>query len=123
MQLGKGVDLLAVDLGRDVDQRALIGARGEMAVDGVVAEVGATADERRDSLLRGGLKIVSTFDPSMQAEAQDATDNAKPQKGPDWISSLVAIEPLTGFVRAMIGDARASGRGARARGGGKRSHH
>ena len=65
--------------------------------------LGTTADERRDTLLRGGLKIVSTFDEKLQAEAQDATDNAKPQKGADWISSLVAIEPSTGFVKAMIG--------------------
>ncbi len=65
--------------------------------------LGATPDERRDTLLRGGLKIVSTFDQRLQAEAQDATDNAKPQKGPDWISSLVAIDPATGFVKAMIG--------------------
>ena len=65
--------------------------------------LGATGDERRDTLLRGGLKIISTFDPRMQGQAQNATDNAKPQKGPDWISSLVAIEPSTGFVRAMIG--------------------
>ena len=65
--------------------------------------LGTTADERRDTLLRGGLKIVSTFDRTLQDEAQDATDNAKPQKGPDWISSLVAIEPSTGFVKAMIG--------------------
>ena len=40
---------------------------------------------------------------TLQAEAQDATDNAKPQKGPDWISSLVSIDPSTGFVKAMIG--------------------
>jgi penicillin-binding protein 1A len=65
--------------------------------------MGATPDERRETLLRGGLKIVSTFDPRLQAEAQDATDNAKPQKGPDWISSLVAIEPSSGAVRAMVG--------------------
>jgi penicillin-binding protein 1A len=65
--------------------------------------LGTTPDERRDTLLRGGLRIVSTFDRTLQDEAQDATDNAKPQKGPDWISSLVAIEPSTGFVKAMIG--------------------
>ena len=65
--------------------------------------LGATPDERRATLLNGGLKIVSTFDPTMQAAAQDATDNAKPQKGPDWIASLVAIDPSTGAVKAMVG--------------------
>jgi penicillin-binding protein 1A len=65
--------------------------------------LGATPDERRDTLLKGGLKIVSTFDQGLQAAAQDATDNYKPQKGPDWIASLVAIDPATGAVKAMIG--------------------
>jgi penicillin-binding protein 1A len=65
--------------------------------------LGATPDERRETLLRGGLKIVSTFDPRLQEAAQAATDDAKPQKGPDWISSLVAVEPSTGAVRAMVG--------------------
>ena len=44
-QFGKGVTRSLFGLGRDEDQRRLIGARGEMAVDGVVAEVGAAADE------------------------------------------------------------------------------
>jgi penicillin-binding protein 1A len=65
--------------------------------------LGATPDERRDAVLKGGLKIVTTFDPHLQAAAQDATDNAKPQKGADWIASLVAIDPATGAVKAMIG--------------------
>ncbi len=65
--------------------------------------LGATPDERRDTLLRGGLKIVSTFDKRLQDAAQDATDNAKPQKGADWISSLVAVDPATGYVKAMVG--------------------
>ena len=65
--------------------------------------LGATPDERRDTLLRGGLKIITTFDQRLQFLAQEATDYAKPQRGPDWISSLVSIEPSTGAVRAMIG--------------------
>jgi len=67
--------------------------------------LGATPEERRDTLLKGGLKIVSTFDQRLQAAAEGATDNAKPQKGPDWISSLVAIDPSTGAVKAMVGGA------------------
>ena len=34
--------------------------------------------------------------------ANDATTNAKPQYGPDWVSSLVAIDPGTGAVKAMV---------------------
>ena len=45
MQLAEGVDALLAGLGRDVDQRLLGGARDEVAVDGVVAEVRRGADE------------------------------------------------------------------------------
>jgi membrane peptidoglycan carboxypeptidase len=65
--------------------------------------LGNTPEERRNKLLKGGLKITTTFDPRLQTIAQDATDNAKPQKGDDWVSSLVSLEPATGAVRAMIG--------------------
>ena len=34
--------------------------------------------------------------------AIDATNNAKPQYGEDWVSSLVAIDPSTGAVKAMV---------------------
>jgi penicillin-binding protein 1A len=66
------------------------------------AALGNTEDERRDKILKGGLKIYTTFDPTLQAYAVDATTNAKPQKGPDWASSLVAIDPNTGAVKAMV---------------------
>jgi len=65
--------------------------------------LGATVKERTDKLLKGGLKVTTTFDHTMQNQADDATNNAKPQKGPDWISSLVSIEPATGAVKAMVG--------------------
>ncbi len=65
--------------------------------------LGNTPKERLDKLLKGGLKIYTTFDHALQDEAVDATNNAKPQFGSDWISSLVAIEPSTGAVKAMVG--------------------
>ena len=65
--------------------------------------LGNTPEERRNKLLKGGLKVYTTFDPRLQAIAQEATDFAKPQKGADWVSSLVAIDPSTGAVRAMVG--------------------
>jgi penicillin-binding protein 1A len=65
--------------------------------------LGSTAKERRDKVLKGGLRVYTTFDPTLQNLAVAATTNAKPQKGPDWISSLVAIDPSTGAVRAMVG--------------------
>ena len=45
------------------------------------------------SCYKGGLKIYTTFDPSLQRMAINATTNAKPQKGDDWASSLVSIDP------------------------------
>ena len=45
VQLGERIRLRLFGFGRDVDQRRLIGARSQMTVDRVVAEVGLTADE------------------------------------------------------------------------------
>jgi penicillin-binding protein 1A len=65
--------------------------------------MGSTLKERTDKLLKGGLKITTSFDQKLQALAQDATNNAKPPIGPDWIASLVAIDPTSGAVKAMVG--------------------
>lgn len=65
--------------------------------------LGATVKERTDKLLKGGLKVYTTFDQRLQNEAETATNEAKPQKGADWISSLVSIDPATGAVKAMVG--------------------
>ncbi len=65
--------------------------------------LGATVKERTDKLLKGGLKVYTTFDQRLQNEAEQATNDAKPQKGADWIASLVSIDPTTGAVKAMVG--------------------
>jgi membrane peptidoglycan carboxypeptidase len=64
--------------------------------------LGATEKERLDKVLKGGLKIYTTFDQNLQNMAIDATTYAKPQKGDDWASSLVSIDPNTGAVKAMV---------------------
>lgn len=64
--------------------------------------LGTTEKERGDKILKGGLKIYTTFDPQLQRMAIDATNNAKPQIGADWVSSLVSIDPSTGAVKAMV---------------------
>jgi len=64
--------------------------------------LGSTLKERQDRVLKGGLKVYTTFDKNLQNMALDATTNAKPQKGPDWASSLVSIDPSTGAVKAMV---------------------
>ena len=65
--------------------------------------LGKTPKERRNFLLKGGLSITTTFDQNLQNMADDATRNALPgsPSGPDWGSSLVAIDPPTGAVKAM----------------------
>mgnify|MGYP001382288126 CR=1 FL=1 len=63
---------------------------------------GATAKERRDLLFGGGLRIQTTVDLEAQAHAEAAVAEVLPDPaGPS--AALVAIEPATGFVRAMVG--------------------
>jgi len=63
---------------------------------------GATAQERRDLLFGGGLRIHTTLDLGLQAKAEAAVAEILPDpSGPD--ASLVAIEPATGYVRALVG--------------------
>ena len=57
---------------------------------------------------QGRAEGVHDLRPAPAAMANDATNNAKPQYGPDWVSSLVAIDPGTGAVKAMVGRATTS---------------
>jgi penicillin-binding protein 1A len=67
--------------------------------------LGLTPKERHDRLLKGGLQIYTTFDKNLQELATAATQDALPRSpsGPDWVSSLVSIDPATGAVKAMVG--------------------
>ena len=63
---------------------------------------GATPKERRDLLFGGGLRIHTTVDLAAQAKAEAAVNAILPDpNGP--AASLVAVEPGTGYVRAMVG--------------------
>lgn len=65
---------------------------------------GATAQERHDLLTSGGLTITTTLDLGMQKIAEDtlaASFKNQGTRGPD--AALSAIDPRTGFVRAMVG--------------------
>ncbi|HEY3673246.1 MAG TPA: transglycosylase domain-containing protein [Acidimicrobiia bacterium] len=64
--------------------------------------LGTTEKERSDKILKGGLKIYTTIDPVLQQMAIDSSINAKPQYGEDWVASIVAIDPSTGAVKAMV---------------------
>jgi penicillin-binding protein 1A len=68
--------------------------------------LGTTQAERYDNLYRGGLRITTTIDLDTQALAERSVasvlrNQGRDPKTPD--AGLVAIEPATGYVRAMVG--------------------
>jgi penicillin-binding protein 1A len=67
--------------------------------------LGSTPAERYNAVFRGGLQIFSTFDPATQAEAdQDAAvGTIVPQNRIGAIAAMAAVEPATGYVRAVVG--------------------
>ena len=68
--------------------------------------LGTSTAERREALLRGGLRIDTTIDLGLQAKAEEAIREVLPGQGTDPRTpdaALVSIEPRTGFVRAMVG--------------------
>jgi hypothetical protein len=64
--------------------------------------LGTTERERRTRLLRGGLRIETTLDPVAQQRAQAAIAGNLPNQ-PPFTGALVAMDPATGAVRAMVG--------------------
>lgn len=63
--------------------------------------LGATQEQRYDLLFRGGLRIHTTIDPSVQDAAERAISDTLPEDGP--YGALVAIDPVTGHVVALVG--------------------
>ena len=63
---------------------------------------GETTQERYDLLFEGGLQIVTTLDPQMQQAAERAVSSVLTERS-DPYGALTAIDPRTGFVRAMVG--------------------
>ena len=57
-----------------------------------------------DTIFKGGLTIKTTIDPDAQAAAETARNNVLTE-GPDGDvnAAIVAIEPSTGYIRAMVG--------------------
>ena len=57
-----------------------------------------------DTIFKGGLTIKTTIDPDTQAAAETARTNVLTE-GPDGDvnAAIVAIEPNTGYIRAMVG--------------------
>lgn len=64
--------------------------------------VGDTVAQRTNRLFRGGLRISTTIDMDMQDAAEAAVREILPYEN-DPSASLVAVEPQTGYVKAMVG--------------------
>ncbi|MGI8427399.1 MAG: transglycosylase domain-containing protein [Actinomycetota bacterium] len=56
----------------------------------------------RDKVYNGGLEVYGTLDPAMQEAAEKSIREALPSET-DPYSSIVTIEPATGFVKAIVG--------------------
>ncbi|MDP9019835.1 MAG: penicillin-binding protein [Actinomycetota bacterium] len=56
-----------------------------------------------DAVYRDGLRIHTTLDPHLQEEAQRAVGQTLDGTAPPLEMSLVAVEPQTGFVKALVG--------------------
>ncbi|QGG95213.1 transglycosylase domain-containing protein [Actinomarinicola tropica] len=66
-------------------------------------EFGETREDRIRLLFGGGLRIHTTIDPQLQAQAEAARDQILPNAETDPEVGIVALEPSTGRVRAMVG--------------------
>jgi penicillin-binding protein 1A len=64
--------------------------------------LGTTTDDRLNALNRGGLNITTTQDPAMQHNAEVAVATRMPDTGGRFTAALVAMDPTTGFVRALV---------------------
>jgi penicillin-binding protein 1A len=56
-----------------------------------------------DTVFRGGLRIETTIDPHLQAQADAAVAAELEGTAPPLEMSLVSVEPATGHVKAMVG--------------------
>src|SRR5262245_9472759 len=63
--------------------------------------LGSTPKERRDKVLQGGLKVYATKDPQMQLLADRAVANGLRGAKAGFGAALVAMDPNTGYVKAM----------------------
>lgn len=64
---------------------------------------GATPEARRRELYEGGLRIETTLDPKLQADAERAISNVLTRTGRDPSGALVSIDPVNGHVLAYVG--------------------
>ncbi len=65
--------------------------------------LGETAQERYNAVFKGGLRIVTTLDPTTSTAAQLAVDSILPDTDGKFTAALASVEPSTGAVRAIVG--------------------
>ncbi|HEX3393429.1 MAG TPA: transglycosylase domain-containing protein [Acidimicrobiales bacterium] len=56
-----------------------------------------------DLVYRGGLRVETALDPTLQAEAEASVSDALSGTKPPLEMALVTVEPATGLVKAMVG--------------------
>jgi len=64
--------------------------------------LGDTYDERYSALFRGGLRVHTTFDPNLQALAEQAR-NVLPDTEQGFDAAMVTLDTSTAAIRAMVG--------------------
>ena len=64
--------------------------------------LGKDEQERRSTLLRGGLRIYTTLDPVLQAKAEYSR-NALPDTAQGFDAAIVSLDTTSGAVRVMVG--------------------
>ncbi len=61
-------------------------------------------DFDQDTVFQGGLKVYTTLDPSIQSMAEQSVNERLQEYGNEELeSALVAIDPNTGYIKAMVG--------------------
>ncbi len=65
--------------------------------------LGETKAERYTAVFNGGLRIKTTFDPDIQAQAEAAVRDVLPAYETDFTAALVSLDVATGAVKAMVG--------------------
>jgi membrane peptidoglycan carboxypeptidase len=86
--------------------------------------IGTTRADRLNALYKGGLTITTTLDPVLQHDAEHAVAANVPDTQGRFTAAVAAIDPTTGYVRALVpGNSGSNGNGydvATGRGGGGR---
>jgi penicillin-binding protein 1A len=93
------IDYVKQRLLGDPPGRNLSKARSDRTGD---RRLGHSYEERKRNLFEGGLKIYTTLDPGMQRAAEESVKRNL-EASQDADAGLVAIDPRSGAIRAMVG--------------------